>query len=331
MKAYKGFNKNMTCRGFQYEEGKSYEMEDAKLCDHGFHACKYPLDCLGYYAPNESVYHVVEQENITEESGGDTKQVSSKIKIGARLDIAGLVAASMEYVKEKVEETNNATGEWSANSTTGYGSANSTTGEWSANSTTGEWSANSATGDRSANSATGNRSANSTTGYGSANSTTGEWSANSTTGNRSANSATGNGSANSTTGEWSANSATGNGSANSTTGDWSANSATGNGSANSATGNGSANSATGYGSANISTGIDCKNTSGQEGVISVGWGRNNKCRGAIGSYLVLVEREEGDGEKYPMIGEPVLVKVDGKKIKENVWYMLKNGAITEVD
>ena len=241
MKAYKGFNKNMTCRGFQYEEGKSYEMEDAKLCDHGFHACKYPLDCLGYYAPNESVYHVVEQENITEESGGDTKQVSSKIKIGARLDIAGLVAASMEYVKEKVEETNNATGEWSANSTTGYGSANSTTGEWSANSTTG------------------NRSANS------------------------------------------------------------------------ATGNGSANSATGYGSANISTGIDCKNTSGQEGVISVGWGRNNKCRGAIGSYLVLVEREEGDGEKYPMIGEPVLVKVDGKKIKENVWYMLKNGAITEVD
>ena len=286
MKAYKGFNKNMTCRGFQYEEGKSYEMEDAKLCDHGFHACKYPLDCLGYYAPNESVYHVVEQENITEESGGDTKQVSSKIKIGARLDIAGLVAASMEYVKEKVEETNNATGEWSANSTTGYGSANSTTGEWSANSTTG---------------------------------------------NRSANSATGNGSANSTTGEWSANSATGNGSANSTTGDWSANSATGNGSANSATGNGSANSATGYGSANISTGIDCKNTSGQEGVISVGWGRNNKCRGAIGSYLVLVEREEGDGEKYPMIGEPVLVKVDGKKIKENVWYMLKNGAITEVD
>ena len=268
MKAYKGFNRDMTCRGFQYEEGKSYEMEDAKLCDHGFHACQHPLDCLGYYAPSESVYHVVDQENITEESGDDTKQASSRIKIGARLDIAGLVAASIKYVKEKVEETNSATGIPSTNSATGNWSANSATGDWSANSATGYGSANSATGNRSANSATGNRSANS---------------------------------------------------------------ATGNRSANSATGDQSANSATGYGSANISTGCDCSNTSGREDVISVGWGKDNRCRGVIGSYLVLVERDDWDGAKYPIIGEPVLVKVDGEKIKENVWYMLKNGAVTAVE
>ena len=304
MKAYKGFNRDMTCRGFQYEEGKSYEMEDAKLCDHGFHACQYPLDCLGYYAPSESVYHVVEQENITEGAGGDTKQVSSKIKIGARLDIAGLVAASMEYVKEKAEKANSSTGDWSANSATGDQSANSATGYGSANSATGYGSANSSTGDRSANSATGNQSANSSTG---------DWSANSATGDQSANSATGYGSANSATGYGSANSSTGDRSANSSTGDR------------------SANSATGYGSANISTGFDCSNTSGREDVISVGWGKDNRCRGVIGSYLVLVERDDWDGAKYPIIGEPVLVKVDGEKIKENVWYMLKNGAVTAVE
>ena len=286
MKAYKGFNKDMTCREFQYKEGESYEMEDAKLCDHGFHACKYPLDCLRYYAPNESVYHVVEQEDVSDEADSDTKQVSSKIRIGACLDIAGLVKASVEYVKEKAEKANSATGDWSANSATGDRSANSATGYGSANSATGGWSANSATGDRSANSATGDRSANSATG------------------DRSANSATGYGSANSATGGWSANSATG---------------------------YGSANSATGYGSANISTGDGCKNTSGQEDVISVGWGKDNKCRGVIGSYLVLVERNEWDGGKYPMIGEPVLVKVDGEKIKENVWYVLKNGVVTAVE
>ena len=304
MKAYKGFNKDMTCKGFQYEEGKSYEMEDAKLCDHGFHACQYPLDCLGYYAPDKSVYHVVEQENITEESGGDTKQVSSKIKIGARLDIAGLVKASVEYIREKAEKPNSATGNQSANSATGYGSANSATGDRSANSATGYGSANSATGDQSANSATGDQSANSATGYGSANSATGNRSANSATGDQSANSATGYGSANSATGDQSANSATG---------------------------DRSANSATGYGSVNVSTGYECTNTSGQEDVISVGWGKDNKCRGVIGSYLVLVERDAWDGEKYPMIGEPLLVKVDGEKIKENVWYMLKNGAVTVIE
>lgn len=61
IKSYKGFNKDMTCRGFQYEEGKEYEEETADACHSGFHACEYPLDCLGYYSPNESVYHEVEQ------------------------------------------------------------------------------------------------------------------------------------------------------------------------------------------------------------------------------------------------------------------------------
>ena len=57
MKGYKGFNKDMTCRDFQYEEGKEYTTDNAKLCESGFHACEYPLDCFRYYAPGESVYH----------------------------------------------------------------------------------------------------------------------------------------------------------------------------------------------------------------------------------------------------------------------------------
>lgn len=61
IKSYKGFNKDMTCRGFQYEEGKEYEEPSVEICDHGFHACEYPLDCLGYYSPNKSVYHEVKQ------------------------------------------------------------------------------------------------------------------------------------------------------------------------------------------------------------------------------------------------------------------------------
>lgn len=58
MKAYKGFIKNMTCRGFQYKEGETYTTDRAKVCDCGFHACEHPLDCFGYYEPGARRYIV---------------------------------------------------------------------------------------------------------------------------------------------------------------------------------------------------------------------------------------------------------------------------------
>ena len=103
IKSYKGFNKDMTCcpgsKPFQYEEGKEYEESSAQACDHGFHACEMPLDVFKYYEPTKSVYHEVEQSGELSRSGDDSKVASSKIKIGARLDIAGLVKAQIEYVK----------------------------------------------------------------------------------------------------------------------------------------------------------------------------------------------------------------------------------------
>lgn len=100
MKAYKGFNRNMTCRDFQFEEGKEYEQDgEIKVCKNGFHACERPLDCFDYYNPSESVYHEVELEGDISKSGDDTKVAAKKIKVGARLNIAGLVKAQFEYVK----------------------------------------------------------------------------------------------------------------------------------------------------------------------------------------------------------------------------------------
>ena len=100
MKAYKGFKKDMTCRGFQFEEGKEYVEDTAKLCKSGFHACERPLDVFNYYAPADSVYHVVELGDVTEETSDDSKRAGKRIKIGASLDIAKLCKAQFEYVKE---------------------------------------------------------------------------------------------------------------------------------------------------------------------------------------------------------------------------------------
>ena len=100
-KAVKGFNKDMTCRGFQYKEGKEYETENASLCNEGFHACLNPLDCFKYYSPGDgSVYHEVEIDD-NGERGDDSKIVGSKIKIGAKLDVAKICKLHFEFVKNQ--------------------------------------------------------------------------------------------------------------------------------------------------------------------------------------------------------------------------------------
>ena len=107
IKSYKGFNKDMTCRDFQYEEGKVYETDKAEACECGFHACEYPLDVFSYYPPGTSVIHEVEQSGDFDKSESD-KVASTKIKIGSRIDIAGIVKAAISYIKERITNENNA-------------------------------------------------------------------------------------------------------------------------------------------------------------------------------------------------------------------------------
>ena len=207
IKTYKGFDKDLKCRDFQYEIGKEYEEERASACNCGFHACEMPIEVLKYYEPGkQSRYCEVEQSGDLSRHSDDSKVASTKIKIGAEIGIPGIVKAQFEYVKERATETNE----------------------------------------------------------------------------------------------------------NHSTGDW------------------SANSATGYGSANISTGCDCSNAGLGERNISVAWGRDSKCKGSVGSFLVLSEWGAWDGEKYPFVGTK-MVEVDGKKIKEDTWYTLKNGKIIKAD
>ena len=169
IRAFKGFNRDMTCTPtedikFQYEEGKEYEESGAVACEKGFHACEYPLDVLGHYYPNESVYHEVELSGTIDRSEND-KTCASKIKIGAEISIAGLVKAAIEYTRERTKEGKNSNDDYGASSATGYRGASSATGYRGASSATGYRGASSATGDYGASSATGSCGASSATGY----------------------------------------------------------------------------------------------------------------------------------------------------------------------
>ena len=145
MKTYKGFDKDLRCRGFQYEVGKEYEEKEAKACEKGFHACENPFDVFSYYPPCDgNRYCEVEQDGTLSEHGEDTKVASTKIKIGVELGLRGLIQAGVSLILDRVN--------WhdSAATNTGYQSAATNTGYKSAATNTGNYSAATNTGDQSA-------------------------------------------------------------------------------------------------------------------------------------------------------------------------------------
>ena len=290
IKGYKGFNKDMTCREFQYEEGKEYETDKAEVCEKGFHACEYPLDCFSYYSPSESVYHEVEQSGeISSKKGEDTEIASTKIKIGAKLSIAGIVQAAIEYTSSRAKKESDSDSRKGASSATGYCGASSATGDYGASSATGNCGASSATGDYGASSATGDYGASSATGdYG----------------------------ASSATGYCGASSATGYKGASSATGDYGASSATGNCGASSATGYKGASSAEDKDSIAVAWGYHGK-AKGVLGsyLVLADWEGD--------------ERNYWTQELWSLKGAK-MVRVDGEKIKENTFYTMINGEIVEV-
>ena len=306
VKSYKGFNKDMTCRGFQYKEGKEYKTSKAVVCNEGFHACEHPLVCLDYYPPNTSIYHEVEQtgEFSSVFCGRDSKIASTKIKIGAKLSIAGLVQAAIDFTKSKTVTMQDATEDYGVSSATGDSGVSSATGNSGVSSATGSGGVSSATGNSGVSSATGICGASSATGdYG-------------------ASSATGYCGASSATGDYGVSSATGDCGASSATGDCGASSATGYKGASSATGDCGASSATGYKGAS---------SADNSTAVAVAWGYKSKAKGCIGAHIVCAEwKYDKFKSDWFFVGAKMSI-VDGVKIKADTYYTLRDGEFVEVE
>ena len=323
MKAYKGFNKDMTCRGYKYDEGKEYEATgDIKCCENGFHACEDPLDCFNYYAPGQSVYHEVEQSGeISRNNDGDSKVASSKIKIGARLDIAKIVRLHFDFVKSRTTFENTdpkqaSAGAYDAASAGEYGAASA---GWKGAASAGEYGVASA-GVYGAASA-GRKGAASAGLYGAA--SAGECGA-ASAGEYGAASA----------GEYGAASAGAYGAASA--GEYGAASAGECGAASAglygaaSAGRKGAASAGLYGAASAGEcGAAVSKGSAAVGEYGIACVRGNGCRvkGGIGAILVIVEESKND---YQIMEWKAFV-VDGAKIKADTWYCLKDGELEECE
>jgi hypothetical protein len=170
---FKGFDKDLKCRDYQYEVGKKFE-EEGKIeaCSKGFHFCENPLDVLGYYPPygekGSNRYCIVKGSGNIDRDGDDTKVACSKLYISAEIGLKGIIEAGVKFILDKVNWKDN------KKSNTGYQSAATNTGNRSAATNTGYQSAATNTGDRSAATNTGNYSAATNTGNQSAAEVTGK-------------------------------------------------------------------------------------------------------------------------------------------------------------
>ena len=163
MKAYKGFDKDLKCRGFQYEVGKEYEEANAALCKKGFHACENPLDTFRYYRPTDSRYCEVDVDDNGERNSTDSKVCGKHIKISAEIGLKGVINAGVRFVFDKCESATeeNASG-WSGNAAASGERGNAAASGWSGNAAaSGErgnaaasgWSGNAAASGESGNAA----------------------------------------------------------------------------------------------------------------------------------------------------------------------------------
>jgi hypothetical protein len=306
MKAYKGFDKDMKCRGFQFEQGKTYEEEEADLCEKGFHACENPLDVLSYYSlltdgAENNRFAEVDLEATDETHSDDTKRVGKKIKIRAELTLKGLITAAVDFVFVSSNAKNKASGEGSQLAASGDGSRLAASGEGSRLAASGDRSQLAASGDRSQLAASGDGSRLAASGYGSQLAASGYRSQLAASGYRSQLAASG---------DRSQLAASGDRSQLAASGYRSQLAASGEGSRLAASGEGSRLAASGDRSVVMNAGI------------------NGQAKATKGSWITLSEWENKEGELVPVY--VVTKKVDGAKIKANTWYSLEKGKFKEV-
>ena len=360
---YKGFDKDLKCRGFQYETGKEYSTDKAVACKTGFHYCECPMDVLGFYAPCDDTgtpnrFCEVEGSGDFDKSEID-KLCCTHLKVKAEIGLNGLIKAGVQFILSRVKWKDNKdanTGNRSAATNTGYQSAATNTGNYSAATNTGNRSAATNTGDcsaatntgyQSAATNTGDCSAATNTGYQSAATNTGDYSVATNTGDCSVATNTGYQSAATNTGYQSAATNTGYRSVATNTGDCSAATNTGNRSVATNTGNrsvatntgdcsvatntGDRSVATNTGDCSVATNTGDRSAASVEGKESVAivTGKDCKAKGALGCWIVLTERDNWNGETYP-IKEVKAFKVDGETIKSDTWYKLVDGEPIEV-
>ena len=319
--AYKAMDKNMQCRGKQYEVGKTYHEDKADCCRAGMHACENPLDVLHYYqVSNGARFFKVECGGDVAKGDEDSKFACTELTVKGELKVTDFAKIGVEAVMKRIaKKAANAKEKASGWCSTGAASGRCSTGAAS-----GDYSTGAASGDYSTGAASGWCSTGAASGRCSTGAASGDYSTGAASGRCSTGAASGRCSTGAASGDYSTGAASGRCSTGAASGDYSTGAASG----WCSTGAASGRCSTGVASGRCSTGAasgdySTAEVSGKDS-IAVANGYKSKARGAIGCYIVLTEYDDD--------GNMLLAKmanVDGAVIKENTWYTLKNGEFVE--
>jgi hypothetical protein len=314
VKTYKGFDKDLKCNGFPFEVGKEYQETDIKLCKKGFHSCKNPLDVLKYYGPAGNRFCEVESDGKIIEATDDTKICAEKIKIETEINLKSIIDLGIKFLFEKIKI-----------SKLGYYSHAATSGKYSPAATSGDSSHAATSGDSSHAATSGYSSHAATSGNYSPAATSGKYSPAATSGDYSPAATSGYYSHAATSGDSSHAATSGYYSHAATSGDYSHAATSGNYSPAATSGDSSHAATSGYYSPAATSGYYSHAATSGKNSIAVAIGKNSKAKSTTGNWIVCSEYDSDGNVKTVKT-----VKVDGKKIKADTWYTLKNGKFTRV-
>jgi hypothetical protein len=321
IKGYKAYNNDMTCRGIKFEEGKEYKTDRALICNEGYHFCENPLDVLNYYDLCDSKFSEVMSlpNSDIDKSNDDSKRCTTNIKIGAKLNLPAFIKASFEFIYNSVK--NKKDGDSSKVATSGDYSKVATSGDCSQVATSGKYSKVATSGVYSKVATSGNSSKVATSGYYSKVATSGDSSKVATSGYYSKVATSGDSSKVATSGDYSKVVTSGDSSKVATSGDYSKVVTSGDSSKVATSGKYSQVATSGDSSKVALNGID------SVGMCSA---PDSIIKGKIGNWITLSEWiYDNDKERYI----PKCVKsaqIDGKKIKEDIYYKLSKGKFVQV-
>ena len=308
--AYKAMDRNMQCRGKQYEVGKTYHEDKADCCHAGMHACENPLDVLHYYPLKDSPrFFEVECGGNVDKSEEDSKLACTELTVKGEVNFAGLVKATVNAVFNRVKgkepfssgdySTAGSSGDYSTAGSSGYCSTAGSSGDYSTAGSSGYYSTAGSSGDCSTAGSSGDYSTAGSSGDYSTAGSSGYYSTAGSIGNYSTAGSSGYCSTAGSSGYCSTAGSSGYYSTAGSSGD--------------------------YSTAAV-TGAYCSAKADGKDSIAVVNGACGKACGALGCYLVLTEYDD-DGH---MICAK-MARVDGSVIRENVYYSLKNGEFVEVN
>ena len=364
--SYKGFDKNMKCRGFQYEVGKEYEMDgEVKCCNQGFHACKSPMEVWDYYDMLDSRYAEVEQSGKIDAGENSTKVCSSRIKIKAELKLADIINIGVEWLKDitspsKVKtdgELNDngdrrkqigSSGDYAQIGSSGYSAQIGSSGNSAKIGSSGDYAQIGSSGysakiGSSGNSAqigsSGDSAQIGSSGYSAKIGSSGDYAQIGSSGDSaqigsSGDSAqigsSGNSAKIGSSGDYAQIGSSGNSAQIGSSGDYAQIGSSGNSAQIGSSGNsaqiGSSGNSAQIGSSGDYAQID---STGEDSVIMCA-GNSSRAKAKLGSWITLAEWKWSDEKKRDV---PVCVKteyVDGDNIKADTWYQLKNRKFVEV-